>query len=243
MPRVVIDLKNVEALRYRIVEADSCIRVGALTVMTELIRDTRVRRFFPALVEAASVVGSVQIRNRATLAGNVCNASPAADTAPALLAYAASVNITGMNGKRSVPVSEFFTGPGRTVLDRAEIVDSIDLPLPDGASGAAFGRVTRRRGVDLASINLCCRIDASGSVRLAYGALGPRPFLIEDTSGVLIAKRTDRGEYEAAMEDLVQHASPISDVRGSAEYRLAMMKVMTRRVLDRATERLEGGNR
>ena len=166
LPRIVIDLKRVKTLRPDIVEtgppARPCLRVGARTVMTDLIQDERVRRHFPALVEAAGVVGSVQIRNRATLAGNICNASPAADTAPALLVYDAIVNITGLHRARSVPLREFFTGPGRTVLERAEVVESIDLPLPAGPRGAAFGRMTRRRGVDLATINLCCLVKPFG---------------------------------------------------------------------------------
>jgi len=145
LPRIVIDLKRVKALRPDIVETGSrgrpCLRVGARTVMTDLIQDERVRRHFPALVEAAGVVGSVQIRNRATLAGNICNASPAADTAPALLVYDAVVNMTGLDGARSVPLRQFFTGPRRTVLERAEVVESIDLPLPAGLRGAAFGRM------------------------------------------------------------------------------------------------------
>jgi carbon-monoxide dehydrogenase medium subunit len=98
--------------------------------MTDLIADERVRRDYTALVEAAAVVGSVQIRNRATLAGNICNASPAADTAPALLAYGAAVNLVGAAGRRRVALAEFFTGPGRTVMQHGEIVESIDLPKP-----------------------------------------------------------------------------------------------------------------
>jgi carbon-monoxide dehydrogenase medium subunit len=221
-PVTVVDLKKVSELRTGIVERDSLLRIGALTTMTALIRDSRVRRHFPALVQAASVVGSVQIRNRATLAGNICNASPAADTAPPLLVYGATVSIAGTAGCRSVPVGDFFTGPGRTVLQRGEIVESIDLPLPPRGLRAAFGRVTRRRGVDLATINLCCASEESGAVRLAYGAVGPRPFLVQGQT------------EEEAMERALAEASPISDVRGSREYRLAMLQVMTRRLLESA---------
>ncbi len=128
--------------------------------MTSIVeRPHECANIFEALVEAASVVGSVQIRNRATLAGNICNASPAADTVPALLVYDAAANVVGPAGSRLVPLSEFFTGPGRTVLTRGEILESIDLPFPTTPVGAAFGRITRRRGVDLATINLCGLID------------------------------------------------------------------------------------
>ncbi|MGH9161677.1 MAG: FAD binding domain-containing protein, partial [Vicinamibacteraceae bacterium] len=148
-PTFVVDVKRVAALRADIAENDGCLSIGARVVMTDLVGDERVRRHFPALVEAAAVVGSVQIRNRATLVGNICNASPAADTAPALLVYGATVNIVGVAGARRVALAEFVTGPGQTVLNRGEVVESIDLPLPSAARGAAFGRVTRRFGVDI----------------------------------------------------------------------------------------------
>src|SRR5262245_52603818 len=168
-PDVVVDLKRVAGLTAEIAETNGAVRVGARAVMTDLIADARIRRDYPALVESATVVGSVQIRNRATLAGNICNASPAADTAPALLAYGATVNLVGPSGRRQVPLETFFTGPGRTVLERGELVESIDLHKPTGPTGGAFGRVTRRWGVDLATINLAVVVTAAGSVRCAFG--------------------------------------------------------------------------
>ena len=216
------------------------LRVGALAILTSVIGDERVRRGFPALVEAAGVVGSVQIRNRATLTGNICNASPAADTAPALLAYGAIVNIVGAGGARSVPVEEFFTGPGTTLFGPAEIVESIDLSIPGTRVGAAFGRVTRRRGVDLATVNLCCVVRPSGLTRFAFGAVGPRPFVVEDDSGVLTAPDVRDADRDAALLRLIAGARPISDVRGSAEYRRAMLLVMGRRTLRTALDRMQG---
>lgn len=240
-PDLVVDIKHVSDLSDRIAEADGVLRVGARVVMTGLLQDDRIRRQFPALAEAASVVGSVQIRNRATLAGNICNASPAADTAPALLVYGAIVNVTGPGGSRRVPLTEFFTGPGRTVLAQGELVESIDLPRPSRPAGAAFGRVTRRFGVDLATINLCCRVDASGETRFAYGAVGPKPFLVADTRGILADAAAPDEAKTSVLRELIAHASPISDVRGGRDYRLAMLDVMSRRALASATSRLEAG--
>ena len=179
-PSVVVDLKRARGLESTIVQVGSSLRVGARSVMADLLADERVRTHFPALVEAARVVGSAQIRHRATLVGNICNASPAADTAPPLLVYDAAANIVGPAGARRVPVAEFFTGPGRTVLSRGEIVSSIDLPIPEGRTGAAFTRLTRRRGVDLASLTVSCLIKPSGGARLAFGAVAPTPVVIED---------------------------------------------------------------
>jgi carbon-monoxide dehydrogenase medium subunit len=238
-PAVVIDVKRVPELTAAITTIDGVVRIGARTVMTDLIDDPRIRHDYPALVEAASVVGSVQIRNRATLSGNICNASPAADTAPALLAYGASVNLRGPNGARRVMLTAFFTGPGRTVIERGEVVESIDLPVPAGPTGGAFGRVTRRRGVDLATINLVVVITAAGEARFAYGAVGPRPFLVTETTGVLATRAARREERLAAIARLTAAAAPISDVRGSREYRQAMLTVMTERTWQRAMERFD----
>ena len=173
------------------VESTDRLRIGARAVMTDLIGDARIRRHFPALVEAARVVGSVQIRNRATLAGNICNASPAADTAPALLVYGAVVNLVGRGGARSVPLTDFFTGPGSTVLTRGELVESIDLPVPTEPTGARVrprdapvAASTWRRSIS------CCLVTASGEARFAYGAVGAAAVSREDDSGALGRART-----------------------------------------------------
>lgn len=237
-PAVVIDAKRVRDLSAEIRETGTGLRIGAGVTMTMLVVDRRVGQHFPALVEAASVVGSIQIRNRATLAGNICNASPAADTVPALLVYGAVVNVVGSSGSRRVSLTDFFTGPGRTVLSRGELVQSIDLPFPPVPTGAAFGRITRRRGVDLATINLCGLVTGSGESRFAYGAVGPTPFLTVDTSGVLGDRAVDETSRSAALHALIAPARPITDVRGGRDYRSAMLEVMTRRTWMKAIDRL-----
>ena len=237
-PTVVVDTKGVRDLHGEIRPIDAGLRFGARVTMTSVIQDARVRQHFEALVEAASVVGSVQIRNRATLTGNICNASPAADTVPALLVYGAIANVVGPAGSRAVPLSEFFTGPGRTVLTRGEMLESVDLPFPKVPVGAAFGRITRRRGVDLATINLCGLITSEGEARFAFGAVGPTPIVAVERSGALAADSTDAPAREAALRTLFAGARPITDVRGSQEYRAAMLEVMTGRSWQVAATRL-----
>jgi CO/xanthine dehydrogenase FAD-binding subunit len=227
-PAVVVDLKGLDVLRRDVEQVGGALRVGALCVLSDVIADARVQRDFEALVEAAAVVGSVQIRNRATLAGNVCNASPAADTAPALLVYGAHVNVLGEAGERAVPLEDFFLGPRSTALAPGELVTSIDLPLPAGPRGAAFVRIARRRGFDLGTVSVACLVGDDGSARFGFGAVAARPLLaLHD--GVL---------EDRAVERLVAAASPISDVRGSREYRLAMLASLVRRAHASASERL-----
>ena len=239
-PTVVVDTKSVRDLHGEILPVDGGLRFGARVTMTSVVQDARVRQYFEALVEAASVVGSVQIRNRATLSGNICNASPAADTVPALLVYGALVNVVGPAGSRVVPLAEFFTGPGRTVLARGEILESVDLPFPKVPVGAAFGRITRRRGVDLATINLCGLIASDGGARFAFGAVGPTAFLSVNTSGALASDGADTVARAAALRGLFAGARPITDVRGSQDYRAAMLEVMTGRAWRIAATRLDG---
>ena len=238
---LVIDIKRVAELESGIERRASSVRIGATAVLTSLIEDDLIGHDFPALVEAASVVGSIQIRNRATLAGNICNASPAADTVPPLLVYGAVVELTSSAGTRRVSLDEFLTGPGRTVLGSGEIVSAIELPLPTERRGSSFGRMTRRRGVDLATVNLACTVSASGITTFAYGAVGPRAFLVSDETGDLADPRSAAGEREAIIARLTSQASPISNVRASREYREAMLLVLSRRALDRALANLAGG--
>ncbi len=238
-PSIVVDIKGVPELGPGLGETSGHLRIGATTVLTHVIADERVRSWFPALVEAAQVVGSIQIRNRATLAGNLVNASPAADTAPPLLVHRASVEVVSSRGTRTVALTDFFTGPGGTVLEAGELVSAVLLPVPAEAVGAAFGRMTRRRGVDLATVNLCCSVSASGVTRFAFGAVGPRPFLVTDETGTLADPLGDPGQQEEALAALTSQAAPISNVRASREYRQQMLTVLARRALDTARQRLQ----
>jgi carbon-monoxide dehydrogenase medium subunit len=240
-PNVVVDLKAIPELCPDIRLVAGRVSISADTVMSGLAADDRIRAQFPALAEAAAVVGAVQIRNRATLAGNICNASPAADTAPALLAYDALVVAFGPGGARRIPIEAFFAGPGQTTLARGELVIAIEIPVPARPAGSAFGRLTRRRGADLATVSACASVDGSGVTRLGLGAVGPRPLLATDDTGVLVDPGADPDEQAGALARLVLTASPISDVRASREYRLSMLGVLSQRVLRAALARRAEG--
>ena len=238
-PRCIVDVKRARDLPATITEADGRLTISATATMSDIQKHDTVRRCFPALSEAAAVVGSIQIRHRATLVGNVCNASPAADTVPVLAVYGSAVTLLGPSGERRVPAVEFIQGNRRTALAAGELATAVTLPCPQQPFGAAFIRITRRRGVDLATVNLCCGIDDAGVTTLAFGAVSARPLLVQDPSGTLADPSAPPATKAAALEALIAKASPITDVRASADYRLAMLRVLTERALPRAALRLK----
>lgn len=241
-PAVVIDVKRIAELDAGIREEGGSLVIGACTVMTDIAADPRVQRHFTALAEAASVVGSVQIRNRATLAGNICNASPAADTAPPLLVYDATVVAAGPGGVRRIPLDDFFVRSGVTTLAAGEIVTAVELPVPAGPVGGSHQRRTRRRGHDLASVTLSVAIDGAGTTRLAYGSVGPRPVLFVDRSGVLADADASADARAEVLERAFADASPSPrSMRASPDYRLAMLRVLGARAVRTALDRLATG--
>lgn len=242
-PPLIIDLKRVAELEGGITRRHRVIRIGAGTVLTELIEDRRVQSAYPALVAAARVVGSIQIRNRATLVGNLCNASPAADTVPPLLVLGALLELAGPTGHRRVSLADFLVGPGRTALVPGEVVLAVELPLPGDPVGSAFQRMTRRRGVDLATVNLACAVTSTGVTRFAFGAVGPRAILATDETGILAAGTAGPTAEDAIIRRMTAEATPISNLRASREYREAMLLVLSRRALRTARELLAEAHR
>jgi CO/xanthine dehydrogenase FAD-binding subunit len=238
-PRVVVDVKGIAELDGDIHEEEGYLRIGALTTMTDIAADPRVQREYPALAESALFVGSVQIRNRATLAGNMCNASPAADTAPALLAYGARVVATGPDGTRRFPLDEFFVRSGVTTLSSGELMVGLEMPRPMSPRGSIHLRRTRRRGHDLASVTLACAVTPDGATRIAYGSLGPRPSLAIDDSGRLADPSVPDAEKADLLDRLLADATPSpTSMRASPEYRLAMLRVLGLRGVKSAIDRL-----
>jgi len=226
-PSVVVDIKRIPELAPSIERGDRLLRISAGTTMTDVCSDSIILESFPALAEAASVIGSVQIRNRATLVGNQTNASPAADTAPTLLVYGATLVVVGLHGERRVALDDFFVRSGVTTMQPGELVTAIEIPLPSAPQGSAFTRRTRRRGHDLASVTLAAAVGRDGSTRLAYGSVGPRPLVFS----------SDRGEPPLETWFASARPSPTS-MRASPEYRTAMLRVLAHRALATARARL-----
>ena len=239
-PKAVIDVKGIPELNSGIVKSGQEIHVGALTTMAAIHDDALIGKYFPALSEAVVNIGSVQIRNRASIAGNICNASPAADSVPSLLIYGARVSCVSPRGERILALHDFLLGPGKTALARDELLKEVILPIPQNDQAAAFMRLGRRRGVDLATVNLCCQVTKSNIARFAVGAAGPVAFIVEDSSGVLTDREVSADQKKATIVHLMEKAAPISDLRSGKEYRQAMLAVLGQRALTIALDRLQG---
>lgn len=240
-PSTVIDLKRIAGLTgvRRLGEGFA---IGAATPCSALKADAALAAAWPGVVEAANLIGSVQVRNRATMAGNLCNASPAADSVPALIAAGASVVIAGPSGTRELAVADLPQGPGRTGLTAGEFVAEIRLPARPAGGGDAYLRLTPRTEMDIAVVGcgVALALDGSGTctaARIALGAVAPTALLVEAAGAALVGSRLDEAAL-AAMEQAVRAACrPIDDKRGPAAYRTAMAGVLARRTVEIARQR------
>ncbi len=238
-PRLVVDLKRIPGLDALQVDGDGALRFGALVTARRLEVDPRVRVRWPALHQALTELGSIQVRQRATVVGNVCRASPSADTLPPLIADGAQLHLQGAGGDRAVAMEDFFTGPGRTVLRPGEIVVQLRVPAALPRSGRAYLKHGRRKAMELATVGVAASLalDAKGRIagaRLALGAVAPTPVRAYKAEAALRGERPGEALWVHAGELAMAGCSPIDNVRASAAYRRDMVGVLTRRALQRA---------
>ncbi|MBI1997697.1 MAG: xanthine dehydrogenase family protein subunit M [Deltaproteobacteria bacterium] len=243
-PGVVVDLKKVRALQGIKASAKG-LTIRATTLMDEIVSSHLIQRRYRIVADAAAAVGSIQTRNRATLGGNLCNASPAADTAPPLIALGARARIAGSRREREISLEDFFLAPGKTCLQSDELLKEIFIPSPAGKAGSSFQRCTRT-AMDIALVN--CAVFLSlvpkrgliSDIRIALGAVAPTPVRARPAEDVLRGKNPDRGAIEEAAVVATASASPIDDVRSSASYRREMVRVLTRRAIEAALKEATG---
>jgi carbon-monoxide dehydrogenase medium subunit len=243
-PRRLVDLSALTELKRLDLGADGALHVGAGVAARSIEQTPLSADGFMALAEGASVVGSFQIRNLATLGGNLANAAPSADMAPPLLALDAELLIAGPRGRRRVPVSEFFLGVRRTQLAADEVLVEVIIPAPGAGSGGSYLRHTPRRELDIAVVGVASQLTLRDGVcakaRIALGAVAPTPVRASRAEARLEGEALTPALIEEAAQLAVSAASPISDQRGSAEYRRHLVNVLTRRTLSTAFERAIG---
>lgn len=243
-PDVVVNLSRIKALKGIEFSESDGLRIGAGTTMTEIAESDVIRQRYAALAEGAGVVGSYQTMNMGTIGGNVCNAAPSADTAPALLAFEAKAVIVGPKERRMIALEEFFKGPGMTALGQGELLAELRLPVPPANTGSVYVRQTPRKQMDIAVVGVGVVLTLDGDTvsraRIALGAVAPTPMRARKAESAVEGKPANEDSFAAAAEIAAGECSPIGDVRGSAEFRRHLVKVMTARLLAEAAQRARG---
>jgi CO/xanthine dehydrogenase FAD-binding subunit len=233
-PRILVDPRRLSL--SKIAQIDHGIQIGASITHTQVIGSAQLKNDFPALVDACQQVGGPPVRNRGTLAGNLANASPAADSALPLLAYDAQVVISHLDGQREIPLDRFFIGPGQSVLSTGEFIQSIYIPKTRPLTSAVFLKLGNRLAMAIAVASIAIRLSFSEAgqiteARLALGSVAPAPFRAYQAEALLLSNPLDGLLIEHAAQAARAAADPISDLRASAEYRSQMVEVLTRRAI------------
>ncbi len=245
---VLVDIKHIPEVNELSYDPKEGLRLGSAVPCCRIYEHAAIAKAYPGLIDAVALIGGIQIQSRASVGGNLCNASPAADTIPALIALEAKCVIAGPTGQREAPVEQFCTGPGKTVLGRGEFLVSVRLPPPKPHSGANYQRFIPRNEMDIAvaGVGSAVTLDATKSrcvaARIALAAVAPTPLYVPEAGKALIdGPLTDALIDKAA--SLTQVAvKPISDMRGTAEYRRHLVRVLTKRTLLLAIARAKGIN-
>ncbi len=238
-PRYLVNLKHIPGLEGIELEQDG-LRIGSLTKVADLAESTLIRERYSLLAQAAGELGSVQVRNLATVGGNLCNASPSADTAPALIALDSQAHIVGPAGERVVPLEGFFTGPGTTVLGEGELLTHLWLPLPSPRAGGCYLKSSTRKTMDCAVVGIGVLLEADEArsicvrARIVLGATAPTPIRAREAEAFLLDRPFTAVDLDQVGQAAASAATPIDDVRGSAGYRREMVRVLAPRAIRQA---------
>ncbi len=239
-PSVIVDVKKIDELNVLNLD-DSGLTIGAAVPCHILNSSELVRDNYPALHDSSSLIGGTQIQGRATFGGNLCNASPAADAIPNLIAHKAVANVFGPNGNRSVPVEDFCTGPGSTVLDAGELLVSLSLPTPPAGFGAGYLRFIPRNEMDIAVVGAGVSVVLDGDTvvegRVSLGAVAPTPLFVQECSNAMAGQALSEALITEVGRLAEQAAKPISDMRGTVAQRKHLSNVLTRRAMQIAVDR------
>lgn len=241
---LIVDIKAIDGIG-EITETDTGFVIGAAVPCAALAEHAALAAAWPGVVEAANLIGSTQIQGRCTMAGNLCNASPAADSVPALVAADAKVRISGPGGTREASVLDIPAGPGKTTLAKGEIIDAILLPKPAHGTGDAYLRFIPRTEMDIAVVGagVWLSVDDSGEVtdaRVSLGAVGPKVLLVQPAAQAVIGTSLDNAALAALARACSEAATPIDDKRGTVNFRRQVAGVLARRAAETAYARAGG---
>ncbi|MEM4001579.1 MAG: xanthine dehydrogenase family protein subunit M [Saccharolobus sp.] len=243
-PKTIISMKKIKELLRYIIEENNYLRIGALVTLNELKESPIISTKFKVLHEAVAQMATYPIRNMATIGGNLCNASPAADTAPPLMVLNAKLIAMSLSGEREIAIENFFIGPGKTALQKGEFLKEIKIPLLPANSGAAFIKMKRRKSADISIASSAVYLQLEGDLiidaRIALGSVAPTPIRAYSAEESLKEKKVSEELLSKAAQKASIDCSPIDDVRSSAEYRKEIVKVLTERALQIAIKRARG---
>jgi carbon-monoxide dehydrogenase medium subunit len=244
-PDLIVDIKAIPELNVLSYDSKKGLTLGAAVPCYKIYSNEAVAQAYPGLMDAAELIGGTQIRGRASIGGNLCNATPSADSIPPLIVLGATCNIQGANGSREVPVEDFCTGPSRTVLEPDELLVSLHIPPPRPGFGARYIRFIPRNEMDIAVAGAGVSVELENGVfksaRVALAAVGPTPIFVEAAGEALVGKPVNDESIAAAAQIASDTARPITDMRGTIEFRKHLCEVLTRRALNTAVERAKGG--
>ena len=240
-PSLVVDIKHIPDLMTYTCDASQGLTLGAGVPCHSINGDSSIQKLYPALLDSSSLIGGIQIQGRATIGGNLCNASPAADAIPNLIAHEAVAHVTGPAGDRSIPVAEFCTGPGSNVLNPGELLVSVHLPAPVAGFGAAYLRFIPRNEMDIAVVGAGVSVVLEGDTIqkgiVSLGAVAPTPLLVEEAGAALAGQSISDDLFVRVGQIAEDAARPISDMRGTIPQRKHLSGVLTRRALQKAIDR------
>ncbi|HEV3204272.1 MAG TPA: xanthine dehydrogenase family protein subunit M [Gemmataceae bacterium] len=240
---LLVDVKNIPELNELAYDPQKGLRLGAAVACSKIYEHAAIARAFPGLMDAVTLIGGIQIQSRASVGGNLCNASPAADTIPALIVHEAVCTIAGPTSNRQLPVEKFCTAPGKTALGNGELLVSLQLPAPQGPFGACYMRFIPRNEMDIAVVGVgsAVKLDESKTrclaARIALAAVAPTPLYVPEASAALVDGPISEALIAKAAVLAQQAARPISDMRGDADYRRHLVGVLVKRTLHAAITR------
>ena len=244
---VVVDVKGIPELNELSYDSQNGLVLGAAVPCCRLYENEEIAAAYPGLMDAATLIGGIQIQGRASIGGNLCNSAPSGDSIPPVIVLGGMCNIAGPNGNRQVSSEDFCTGPGRNVLQDNELLVSISIPVPQAHSGANYLRFIPRNEMDIAvaGVGSSVVLDASGqnfvSARIALASVAPIPVLCTDAANSLAGKPVSDDAIQEASDKAIEASSPISDMRGTIRQRRHLVGVLTRRTLNNAVQRAIGG--
>jgi CO/xanthine dehydrogenase FAD-binding subunit len=235
----IIDIKGIKSLQ-EITFKNNVLSIGALATFTDLIDSKIIQSKYPVIIEVAKTVGSVGIRNRATMVGNICSAVACADSGPVLMAYTAKIIVQGKTGKRKIPAADWFKGNKLTILKKNEMVLAIEIPLPAKRYGGCFVKLRRYSGEDLAQASVLILALPEKQYRVAFGSVGPKPIRAKEIEDILNGAEPSPTLINKIKKLIPSIISPITDIRATKEYREHMCPIMFERGLNAAVSRLNG---